>query len=200
MFCCSVVKNANSYKSKIEGGQLPDKSSLSYEGKLSEYYYEIMHKETEKCLSAELSNANFYNPIMNKREYFLGAITQSKYDGQGKRDCPIDIVIVIDISGSMGGKLEKSSDKTCLSLAKLATLKVIDLLKPCDRIGISVFENTAKEVFPVQYVKDKQSFINKINHIQARWGTALINGMILAYEMMKTAQINLHEENKSEKR
>ena len=84
--------------------------------------------------------------------------------------------------------------------SKISNLKVIDLLKPCDRIGISVFENTAKEVFPVQYVKDKQSFINKINHIQARRGTALINGMILAYEMMKTAQINLHEENKSEKR
>jgi len=84
--------------------------------------------------------------------------------------------------------------------SKISNLKVIDLLKPCDRIGISVFENTAKEVFPVQYVKDKQSFINKINHIQARRGTALIDGMILAYEMMKTAQINLHEENKSEKR
>ena len=54
-----------------------------------------MQKETEKYLSAELSNATFYNPIRNKREYFLGAMAQSKYDGLGKRDCPIDIVIVI---------------------------------------------------------------------------------------------------------
>ena len=161
MDCCSVVRNANTYKVNLSQGRLPSMSSLTYEGKLSENYFEIMKKETEKCLTAEMSNATFINPITNKREYFLGAMTQSKFDGVGKRDCPIDIVIVIDISGSMNSNLDQSSDKSCLDLAKLATIKLLDLLKPCDRIGISIFESYAEEVLPVQHVKDKQEFLNK---------------------------------------
>ncbi len=195
--CCSAVSNANTYRARLEMGEFPSLSSLTYEGKINENTYPIENRETERMLSAEFSNASFINPINNKKEIFIGALTKSRCDGVGKRDCNIDILIVMDISPSMDSALGKSN-KSCLSLAKTASIKLLDQLKSGDRFGFAVFDTNADEIFPVQKLgNNKQNIINQINKLKTRGGTTLIEGMNLAYSMMKKVNEEGSQEEKA---
>ncbi len=200
MDCLSSVRNANTYVARIEMGEFPSLSSLTYEGKISENRYKIESRETEKMLSAEFTNASFINPATNKKELFIGTLVKSKFDGVGKRDSNIDILIVMDISGSMSCHLGKS-DKSCLSLAKIASIKLLDQLKPDDRFGFAVFDNRADEIFALEKLgNNKETIINKINEIEVRGGTILIEGMNLAYSMMRKVNPEQNVEGNREKR
>ncbi len=198
MLFYSAVRNANTYVAKIEMGEFSSLSSLTYAGKLSENNYPLASRETEKLMSAEFSNASFHNPVTNKKEVFVGALTKSKYDGVGKRDSNIDILLVMDISGSMGSNLGKSN-KSCLSLAKVACVKLFDQLHPDDIFGLAVFDDHADEIYSIQKLgNNKGTIINKINEMKTKGGTILINGMNMAYTMMK--KVNLEEGENREKR
>jgi hypothetical protein len=82
----------------------------------------------EKEISVEFSYANVLNPIDNRKETYLGCLIKSKYDEVGARDLPKDIVVILEISGSLTGSLRKSKD-SCPSLAKKAISKTFIKIK-----------------------------------------------------------------------
>jgi len=73
-------------------------------------------------------------------------------------DRPLDVIVVLDISGSMSvrGKID---------YAKRATERVATSLAPTDRFGLVTFNDTARTVFELQPVEDIQNLHTTIDSI-----------------------------------
>lgn len=159
----------------------PQLDSITYDGIINSNYFQIEDSNSTDLLSLELDSVEWYNPYFNMNEVIVSMIMKTKYDGIGARK-PIDLVFVLDKSGSMSSSLGKSQ-KSCISLAKEAILKLIEFLNEDDKISLVAIDTRSTTVFPLTFIKnfkiDKELYdktINDINLIIASGGTELCAG------------------------
>ena len=160
-----------SYSNKV-----PSSTTLTYEGLFNENFFPIKEKETKAYYNFELSNASMQNPITNKREYYLGILLKSKYDGVGLRE-PIDIGLSIDVSGSMLGE--------SIEYTKKSVIKFIQNLNENDNICINTFNHEEKLIIPFQKNKNMNDLEKLINSLEADGGTELYKGVFGIYRELK---------------
>ncbi len=103
-----------------------------------------------------------------EKNYLKVSLSGQKID-TNKR-VPINLAIVIDKSGSMGGeRIEK---------ARKAAIFAVNLLNEEDTLSIVAYDNEAKVIVPATKVKNKQKIIQLINkNVFAGGGTALFAGL-----------------------
>lgn len=90
-----------------------------------------------------------------------------------------DILLVIDISGSMGG------DK--IDQVRTAAVKFLDAMPKQNRLGLTVFNDRAQELVPPGLVEDVSGEIRAdIEGLQAKNGTALYDTLIQTVEELQT--------------
>ncbi|KAK9268009.1 hypothetical protein L1049_010447 [Liquidambar formosana] len=84
---------------------------------------------------------------------------------------PIDLVTVLDVSGSMAGSK--------LTLLKRAVRFVIQNLGPSDRLAIVSFSSTARRIFPLRRMTDRgrEDAILAINSLSSSGGTNIVEGL-----------------------
>ncbi|GLJ16782.1 hypothetical protein SUGI_0289020 [Cryptomeria japonica] len=84
---------------------------------------------------------------------------------------PIDLVTVLDVSGSMSG--------TKLVLLKRAMGFVIQNLCPADRLAIVVFSSTAKRLFPLRHMtqEGRQQALQAVDLLVSTGGTNIAEGL-----------------------
>nr|XP_043616023.1 E3 ubiquitin-protein ligase WAV3-like [Erigeron canadensis] len=92
---------------------------------------------------------------------------------------PVDLVTVLDISGSMYG--------TKLALVKQAMGFVIENLGPADRLSVIVFSNTARRLFPLKKMSDtgKQHALRAVNSLAANSKTNIADGLRMSGKVME---------------
>ncbi|XP_027343689.1 E3 ubiquitin-protein ligase WAV3-like isoform X2 [Abrus precatorius] len=85
---------------------------------------------------------------------------------------PIDLVTVLDVSGSMSG--------TKIELVKQAMSFVIQNLTSSDRLSIVAFSSTARRVFPLKRMTDagRQQALEAINSLIPCGGTSIGEGLM----------------------
>ncbi|CAE6076282.1 unnamed protein product [Arabidopsis arenosa] len=95
------------------------------------------------------------------------------------RRAPIDLVTVLDISGSMGG--------TKLALLKRAMGFVIQNLGSNDRLSVIAFSSTARRVFPLTRMSDagRQQALQAVNSLVANGGTNIVDGLRKGAKVME---------------
>ncbi|XP_050384775.1 E3 ubiquitin-protein ligase WAV3-like isoform X2 [Argentina anserina] len=84
---------------------------------------------------------------------------------------PVDLVTVLDISGSMAG--------TKLALLKRAMGFVIQNLGSNDRLSVVAFSSTARRLFPLRRMTDtgRQQALQAVNSLVANGGTNIAEGL-----------------------
>ncbi|KAG6536231.1 E3 ubiquitin-protein ligase WAV3-like [Zingiber officinale] len=84
---------------------------------------------------------------------------------------PVDIVTVLDVSGSMSG--------TKLSLLKQAMGFVIQNLGPLDRLSVIAFSSTARRLFPLRRMSEfgRQEALQAVNALATSGGTNITEGL-----------------------
>ncbi|KAF8039848.1 hypothetical protein BT93_B2153 [Corymbia citriodora subsp. variegata] len=84
---------------------------------------------------------------------------------------PIDLVTVLDVSGSMAGSK--------LALLKRAMGFVIQNLGPSDRLSVIAFSSTARRLFPLQRMTDigRQQALQAVNSLTSNGGTNIAEGL-----------------------
>ena len=110
----------------------------------------IKNKQNNLQKHLKKSTYTTKDPITQKIEYYLGIGLNSKYDGEGIKElkrCPLNLVIALDISGSMFSPMEKRSSK--LEVAIESLLILLSHLRPEDSLGLVVYNTTAKVLFPL---------------------------------------------------
>eukprot|EP01018_Ginkgo_biloba_P002291 Gb_01603 [translate_table: standard] len=92
---------------------------------------------------------------------------------------PIDLVTVLDVSGSMSG--------TKLQLLKRAMRLVISSLSPADRLSVVVFSSTAKRVFPLRRMvpQGQRAARRVIDRLVCSEGTNIADGLKKAGKILE---------------
>lgn len=92
---------------------------------------------------------------------------------------PVDLVTVLDISGSMAG--------TKLALLKRAMGFVIQNLGPNDRLAVIAFSSTARRLFPLRRMSEtgRQQALQAVNSLVATGGTNIAEGLRKGAKVME---------------
>lgn len=92
---------------------------------------------------------------------------------------PVDLVTVLDISGSMAG--------TKLALLKRAMGFVIQNLGSNDRLSVIAFSSTARRLFPLRRMSDsgRQQALQAVNSLVANGGTNIVEGLRKGAKIME---------------
>ena len=90
------------------------------------------------------------------------------------RTIPLNLCLILDHSGSMGGK--------SLETVKTAASLLVDRLTPEDRLSVVVFDHRAKVLVPNQLITDRQQIKKQIKQLTADGGTAIDEGLRLGIE------------------
>lgn len=92
---------------------------------------------------------------------------------------PVDLVTVLDISGSMAG--------TKLALLKRAMGFVIQNLGPNDRLAVIAFSSTARRLFPLRRMSEtgRQQALQSVNALIANGGTNIAEGLRKGAKIME---------------
>ncbi|KAG9155184.1 hypothetical protein Leryth_011155 [Lithospermum erythrorhizon] len=92
---------------------------------------------------------------------------------------PVDLVTVLDISGSMAG--------TKLALLKRAMGFVIQNMGPNDRLAVIAFSSTARRLFPLRRMAEsgRQQALQAVNSLVANGGTNIAEGLRKAAKVLE---------------
>ena len=174
--------------------RIPSSSTLTHEGIINENYYKLKNRETKSISNFEISHASIKNPITQKREYFLGILSKSKFDGVGIRE-PIDIGVALDISGSMDSKMN-SKGESRLTVAKRALITFIKNLNEKDNISITAFDDQCINITSFtnasKFLKNQKN-IEKINKLKDNGGTDIYKGLNQVYTDLKKHEKNCNK-------
>ena len=202
--CKMVAQARSSFSSKYvryrsrsydDSHNVPSSTTVTHEGTINENYYKLKKKETKLISNFEISYASIKNPITQKREYFLGLLGKSKYDGIGLRE-PIDIGIVLDISGSMSDNMNKKNESR-LDVAKKSLITFINNLSENDNISITAFNHECINIISFanakKFLTNKKN-IDKIKALIPDGGTDIYKGLKKVYDNMKNNKKNINKQ------
>ncbi|GLJ53275.1 hypothetical protein SUGI_1135360 [Cryptomeria japonica] len=98
-------------------------------------------------------------------------VNPSQASDTSRDRAPIDLVTVLDVSGSMAG--------TKLALLKRAMGFVIHNLGPMDRLSVIAFSSTARRLFPLQRMSEggRQLALQAVNGLVSTGGTNIAEGL-----------------------
>ncbi len=183
------AKDTNNFKSNIENGYLPKLDSITYEGQFYSHYFDT-GLGTEECKSLfcpSYSTAKRNNSFSNEEEYFLSVGLNSGIEEKDFKRKKLNLVVVLDISGSMGGSFKsyyydkqgkkiKNSDevkKKKMQIANESIVAMLSHLKDDDRVGVVLFDNEAYLAKPLRLVglSDKKAIRDHILELRERGGT-----------------------------
>jgi len=115
---------------------------------------------------------------------------------EASRRTPVDIVAVVDVSGSMGGSADittangrESNGFSSLNIVQHAVRTVIASLTPADQFALVSFHSTTKTEFPLTPVKDagvKAAADAAVNALYPQNNTNLWAGLERAFSLLPT--------------
>jgi Ca-activated chloride channel family protein len=162
-FSVGGAKDFYNFKKNIEEGYLPLPESIRAEGVFYLHRFKIGGKRCSNLFCPVVSRVVRKDPLTGKVGYFLVVGLDSNLSVAKFRHPPLDLVVVLDVSGSMDAPLNRyyygsrgnspiPSEKTKIELAKQALIGIINRLKPTDRLGIVLFDHRAYPVKPLRLV------------------------------------------------
>ena len=173
-FSTGGAKDTNNFRENIKNGYFPISTDITYNGLFYDYYFDTGRKtQSEYLFSPYYSCANSKDPISSKNEYYITVGLNSNIKESDFKRKKLNLVIVLDISGSMDfifsryyydsfldGKknISKSDDeddkKSKMEISKESLNILIDQLKPDDKIGIVLFNERAKILKEIELVSE----------------------------------------------
>lgn len=214
-FAVGGAKDANNFRQNIEEDYLPLPTDITYEGLFYDYYFDTGQQSAcEKLFCPSYATAVSSDPVSNQNEYFLSVGLNSGLKEADFERKKLNLVIVLDISGSMGSPFDRyyydrfgreqyveednevEVNKSKLEVAAQAVVALLDQLKPEDRLGIVLFDDDAYLAKPLNFVgeTDLAAIKNHILEITEEGGTEMSAGIKMGTELYS----EYLEEDKSE--
>ncbi len=183
------AKDTNNFKANIENGYLPKIDSITYEGQFYNHYFDtgLGSKECKELFCPSYSTAKRLNPFSKAQEYFLSVGLNSGIDIKDFKRKKLNLVVVLDISGSMGAsfnsyyydktgkkvEIEEKTQKTKMQIATESIVAMLSHLKDDDRVGIVLFDNKAYRAKPLRMVllSNKKAIRDHILALKEQGGT-----------------------------
>ena len=199
-FSVGGAKNSTSYRENIKNNYFPLETDITYEGIYSDYYFDT--GKTNSSNDGEMfypsySKAISKDPISGDEEYFISVGLNSNIKESDFLRENLNLVIALDISGSMGSGLdtyyyddpysEEKEYKDKMKLAEEALNMTLDQLGEYDNVGIVLFESKAIKAKEMELMinTDVNSLKNHILEITDRGGTNFDDAYSMATKMIE---------------
>ena len=206
------ANDINNFRQNVNSGYLPSVYDITYDGIFYDYYFKpvMFDCDTEFCPAYDSWDAE------DSRYVSVGltsGIEKSEFDRDG-----LDIVIVLDVSGSMSTSFDRyyydranlsrivypvngsavNPDKdenynlSKIDVAKKALIGLVDNLDDRDRLGVVLFNNDAHVAKPLEYVSDLDigKLTYNIKQIIADGGTNMEDGYLSGIELFDDETFN----------
>lgn len=193
-FAVGGSMDSTNFRENIEEGCLPLASSITTEGIFNEYYFDTGMKETEKAdqlFYPTYTSAVSRNPVTGELENYLSVGLNSNLDeGEFKRR-KLNLVVVLDISGSMGSQFNQyryggqqsarsqGPNGNMLDIAGENIVNMLSHLNEDDSFGLVIFDNDAETPFQLQQINEdyKKSLRSYVKSLKPRGGTNMELGI-----------------------
>lgn len=205
-FSTGGAKDINNFRENINNSYLPISSDITYEGLFYDYYFDT--GQTEECTELFCPSYTYSiskDPFSSNEEYYLSVGLNSGIKESDFQRKKLNLVIVLDISGSMGSSFNKyyydqfgsrrtnkqaeeendeDYQKTKMQIASEAVVGLMDHLNDDDRFGMVLFDSSAELAKPLDLVgeTDMQKIKDHILEIHSRGGTQMSAGMKMGTE------------------
>ena len=204
-FSTGGAKDINNFRENIKNGYFPISTDITYNGLFYDYFFDTGRKtESEYLFSPSYSCAISKDPISSKNEYYITVGLNSNIKESDFHRKKLNLVVVLDISGSMSSpfysyyydpfpkdnkNITKSEDdaKSKMEIANESVNNLIDQLKADDRFGIVLFNHEAKILKPLDIVSKINIIETKklVSEIRANGGTNLEAGYSLSNTLLE---------------
>mmetsp|Transcript_76149 Transcript_76149/g.114656 ORF Transcript_76149/g.114656 Transcript_76149/m.114656 type:complete len:561 (+) Transcript_76149:126-1808(+) len=184
--CASGAQNAFAFASAVKSGRMPDVSTLTYQGVFNEHFFYAGQP------AQAMLEANSFPIVGKDGTQWLAIYLKSVLDGRPRDATPIDLSVVIDISGSMGAGMAYSEESRCrsrLDCAKQAVAWLVrEVLRADDRIALSLFNTEGHRIHNLTQIDqmDKDEWLQACDAIRKNGGTTLSAGMTVGREAFGT--------------
>ena len=192
------AKDIVNFRENIENGYFPLESDITYEGIYYDYYFDTGRggQEEDKMFYATATTAISKDPISDNEEYFVSVGLNSNIKEQDFQRKKLNLVVVLDISGSMSSgidsyyydlKQNNKESKTKMKLAEEAVNVLIDQLNEDDSFGMVLFDDSSYLAKPFSKIgnTDINALKKHILEIEARGGTNFEVGYLEAQALFK---------------
>lgn len=194
------AKDANNFYENIKRGYLPKVESITYEGVFYEHYFDIKSSSCKNLFCPNYMTARVLNPFSQKGEEFLLVGLDSNIDmSKFKRD-RLNLVIVLDISGSMSSPFDsyyydkmgnrirnEEGREPKIEVATKTIVNLINHLNGSDSLGVVLFNHNAYRAKPLRSIAttDIEAIKKHILDLKARGGTNWSAGYKKALELFE---------------
>lgn len=191
------AKDINNFRENIKNGYFPISTDITYNGLFYDYTFDTGNKSTsDQLFSPSYSIAVSKDPFSGEEEYYVTVGLNSNIKESDFVRKKLNLVIVLDISGSMGASFNsyyydnpekdiEDGNKSKMQIANESVNILIDQLKEDDRFGMVLFNDGAylgKEITKVQDT-DIDAIKNHILEIKQNGGTNFESGYKMATQL-----------------
>ena len=213
-FSVGGAKDADNFYENIKKGYLPKVNSITYEGVFYDHYFDTAKDELcENLFCPDYTSTTRVNPYTNKSEYFLSVGLNSNIKTVDFQRKKLNIVVVLDISGSMSASFDKyyydkknrskkEEKESKMQIANKSLVGMINHLNDEDRLGIVLFDNQAYNAKPLRLIKNTQIDATKkhILNLKSQGGTNWSEGYKKGLALFDTIEGKLKNPNIYENR
>lgn len=164
---------------------------VSYDSSFYAHYFTA--QATTEMLIPLFGVATTINPLENgdqNVEHWLSMNLNSCFDGPGIRsnNVRLQLVITLDVSGSMSDRFEGEPGKTKIQIAQQSLLTLLKQLSPDDALGIVLFNSTATILQPIEKVSsiNKEQLKQDILQLRGNGGTNITAAVKCATNLYHT--------------
>ena len=191
-FAVGGAKDINNFRENIENDFLPLPTDVTHEGLFYDYFFDTgKMQECEKLFCPSYSLAITPDPLSGKEEYYMAVGLNSGLKAADFERKKLNLVVVLDISGSMGSSFDEyyydgktspfskeDRGKSKMDVAKDAVIALTKHLKNDDRFGMVVFDDSAFRAKPLNLVgeTDMDKIRTHIGKIYDKGGTNMESG------------------------
>jgi Ca-activated chloride channel family protein len=185
------AKDANSFRTNVQNGYLPQPTDVTSTGLFYDYYFDAREpRECGQLFCPTYSRAVSRDPLSNETEYYMTVGLNSNISREDLQRKKLNLVVVVDTSGSMSesfskyyyddsGTRHETERQPKMAAARQALHGLVDQLEADDRLGVVTFDDGARTLAPMTEMgeRDTGALRSKIDGMRAGGGTDLSAGM-----------------------
>jgi Ca-activated chloride channel family protein len=202
-FAVGGSKDINNFRENIKNGYLPLPTDMTVEGLYYGYYFDTgQTKSCNKLYCPSYSYAVTRDPFSNKTNYYLAVGLNSGMKESDFERKKLNLVIVLDISGSMSSPFNSyyydqfgnpveldwtERNKEKIEVAKDAVISILKQLDDDDRFGVVLYNSQSYLLQGMTSVHhaDMGEIYDRISEIRAESNTNLSAGMQLGTDLVE---------------
>jgi Ca-activated chloride channel family protein len=194
------TKDVTNFRENVANGYTPQPEAITDEGLFYDYHFETGEEtDSEALFAPRYATAVSEHPLSNETEQFLSVGLDSTLSVEDFERPRLDLVAVLDVSGSMGGAFDsyyydehgnrqstESGVETKMEAATESLCALTQQLDGDDRLGVVLYNNRSHVAKPLRDVAstDMEAIRRHVRELECGGGTNLEDGFRAAVELL----------------